>query len=51
MGLPQGGVSPTICCGAHVGCQPKVMETINKDEYDQRGEESETNKGRPRKVL
>ena len=32
MGLPQGGVSPTICCGAHAGCQPKVEEhLINKD--------------------
>lgn len=28
----RGGVSPTICCGAHAGCQPKVEEhLINKD--------------------
>lgn len=22
----RGGLSPTICCGAHVGCQPKIMD-------------------------
>jgi hypothetical protein len=26
MGVPQGGVSPTICSGTHAGCSPKIVE-------------------------
>lgn len=31
----RGGVSPTICCGAHSGVQPKIMEVceMRKREY------------------
>ena len=32
LGVPDGGVSPTISCGAHHGCEPKIAivnETYN----------------------
>lgn len=31
LGLRTGGLSPTICCGAHVGCQPKIIVTEDAD--------------------